>query len=176
MWEPIYEQVIAWAGLALLVVLCLPFARIQKLVLEISAWALRLALLGLLGAAVYLWFRPQDLPAEVTDTLDAFPFLGRVLPSPETQYFGICAAALVVIPLLPLLAVLDVSRQLAGGRLRRLRTLAADVNASEGSAPRPAAMSMPAPAVRRVDRRSAADALANARSRNPYSAPNQQES
>ena len=175
MWDPIYEQVIAWAGLALLLVLCLPLTRIQKLLLEVSAWALRLALLSLLGGAAYLWFRPQNLPAEVTNALDAFPLLGRVLPAPGTQNFGICAAALLVVPLLPLLAILDVSRQLAGGRLRRLRTVAAGVKAHEGS-PSPPVMPMPAPAVRRVDRRSAADALADAGARKPFSVPNRPES
>ena len=176
MWDPMYEQVIAWVGLALLLVLCLPLPRIQKLLLEMSAWALRLALLSLLGAAAYLWFRPQNLPAEVTDTLDAFPLLGRVLPAPGTQNFGICAAALLAIPLLPLLCVLDVSRKLAGSRLRRLRTLAAKEIASEGATAPSAAASTPAPAVRRVDRRSAADALADAGSRKPLSAPNPPES
>ena len=176
MWDPMYEQVLVWAGLALLLVLCLPFSRIQKLLLEVSAWTLRLALLSLLGGAAYLWFRPQDLPAEVTNVLDAFPLLGRVLPAPGTQNFGVCAAALVVVPLLPLLAILDVCRQLAGGRLRRLRTLAAKVNAREES-PAPAASTpTPAPAVRRVDRRSAADALADAGARKPFIVPNRPES
>src|SRR5262249_20437341 len=94
--DPLYEQVIAWVGLALLLVLCLPFARIQKLVLEVYAWALRLALLALLGAAAYLWFRPGDLPVEVTDALNDFPLLQAILPEPGTQPFGVCAAALLV--------------------------------------------------------------------------------
>ena len=46
-----YLPVIALVGMALLAVLCLPFARIQKLVLEVTAWGLRLALVALLGAA-----------------------------------------------------------------------------------------------------------------------------
>ena len=50
----------------------LPFARIQKLVLELSALVLRLALLALVGAAAYLWFHPGDLPAEVMDTSNTF--------------------------------------------------------------------------------------------------------
>jgi len=128
--------VIAWVGLALLLLLCLPFSAIQKLVLEVSAWTLRLALLALLGAAAYLWFRPQDLPVQVADTLQPFPGLGSVLPEPGAQHFGICAAALVVVALLPLLAVLDVSRQVAGRRLRRLRALAAGAKAAEGLLPR----------------------------------------
>ena len=176
MWDPMYEQVIAWAGLALLLVLCLPLPRIQKLLLEVSAWALRLALLGLLGAAAYLWFQPQNLPAEVTNTLEAFPLLGRVLPAPGAQNFGICAAALLAVPLLPLLCVLDVSRQLAGSRLRRLHTLAAQVRAPEGAPAPSAAASTPAPAVRRVGRRSAADALADAGSRKPFGPSNQPDS
>src|SRR4051812_46475769 len=124
MLDPLYAQVIAWVGLALLLVLCLPFAGIQKLVLEVYAWALRLALLALLGAAAYLWFRPGDLPVQVTDTLNTFPRLGGILPEPGTPHFGICATSLIVVTLLPLLATLDVSRKLAGWRLRRLRALA----------------------------------------------------
>src|SRR5262245_4743655 len=127
----VYAQVIVWVGLALLLLLCLPFARIQKLVLEVYAWALRLALLALIGAAAYLWFRPGDLPVEVTDTLNSFPRLKAILPEPGAQHFGVCAAALGVLLLLPLLAVLDVSRKLAGWRLRRLRALAAEPKIAE---------------------------------------------
>ena len=172
MFDPPYEQVIAWVGLALLLVLCLPFARIQKLVLEVYAWALRLALLALLGAAAYLWFRPGDLPVEVTDTLNSFPRLKAILPELGTQPFGVCAAALLVIVLLPLLAILDVSRKLAGWRLRRLRALAAESRVV-GS---PAAQPVPAPVVRRVDRRAAAATLAEAGARNPVRAAKQPES
>ena len=154
-----YLPVIALVGMALLAVLCLPFARIQKLVLELSALGLRLALLALLGAAAYLWLYPGDLLAEVTDTsntfLNTFPRLKGVVPEPGTQYFGICAAAVVVIMLLPVLAVLDVSRKLAGWRLRRLRALAA-------APPVGATATAPAPAVHRVNRRAAADVLADA--------------
>jgi hypothetical protein len=166
MFDP-YLPVIALVGLALLLALCLPFARIEKLVLELSAWVLRLALLALLGAAAYLWFHPGDLPAEVADAsnslLSTFPRLKGVVPEPGTPYFGICVAALVVIVLLPLLAVLDVSRKLAGWRLRRLRAVAAAPQVVEPPAP--------APAVHRVNRRAAADALARAGSRKPLRAP-----
>jgi hypothetical protein len=162
-----YLPVIALVGLALLLVLCLPFARIQKLVLELSAWFLRLALLAALGAAAYLWYRPGDLPAEVADTsntfLSAFPRLKGVVPEPGTPYFGICAAAFVVSLLLPLLAMLDVSRQLAGRRLRRLRALAAAPQIVEPPAP--------APGVHPVNRRAAADALAGAGTRMPFRTP-----
>jgi hypothetical protein len=162
MFEP-YLPVIALVGLAILLVLCLPFARIQKLVLEVSALVLRLALLALLGAAAYLWFRPGDLTAEMMETsntfLSTFPRLRGVLPSPGTPYFGICAIAFFVSAVLPLLAVLDVSRKLAGWRLRRLRALAAAPEVVEPPAP--------APAVHRVNRRAAADALAEVGARKP---------
>jgi hypothetical protein len=162
MYEP-YLPVIALAGLVLLTVLCLSSARIQKLVLELSALLLRLALLAMLGAAAYLWFRPGDLPAEVMDTsntfLSTFSRLRGILPGPGTPYFGACAAAFFVIVFAPLLAVLDVSRKLAGWRLRRLRALAATPEVVEPPAP--------VPAVQRVNRRAAADALAQAVARKP---------
>src|SRR5205823_2701760 len=170
MLDPMYEQVIAWVGLALLLVLCLPFAGIQKLVLEVYAWALRLALLALLGAAAYLWFRPGDLPVQVTDTLNTFPRLGGILPEPGTPHFGICATSLIVVTLLPLLATLDVSRKLAGWRLRRLRALATEPKALEEPPAPPAPQPTPAPVVRRVDRRAAAATLAEAGSRKPFRA------
>jgi hypothetical protein len=158
-----YLPVIALGGLALLLVLCLPLAGVQKLVLELSAWGLRLALVALLAAAAYLWFHPGDLPAQVADPantfLSNFPGLRGAVPDPGTPYFGACVAACVVIVLLPVLAVLDVSRKLAGWRLRRLRALAV--------AP-PVVAPAPAPAVYRVNRRAAADALAEAHK--PYRA------
>jgi hypothetical protein len=171
MLDPLFEQVLVWGGLALLLVLCLPFAWIQKLVLEVYAWALRLALFALLGAAAYLWFYPGDLPAEVADTLNNFPRLKAILPEPGTQLFGVCAAALLVAVLLPLLAILDVGRKLAGWRLRRLRALAVEPKVvAAPSAPAPELG--PVPVVRRVDRRAAADTLAGAGSRKPSRAPN----
>jgi hypothetical protein len=165
MFEP-YLPLIALVGMALLLVLCLPFARIQKLVLELSALVLRLALFALLGAAAYLWFHPGDLPAEVMDPsntfLSTFPRLRGVLPGPGTPFFGIWAAAFLMTVLLPPLAVLDVSRKLAGWRLRRLRALAAAPKVGEPPAP--------TPAVVRVNRRAAADALAEAGARKPLRA------
>src|SRR5262252_9063190 len=100
--DPLYEQIVACMALLLLVLLCLPFARIQKLVLEVAAWVLRLALLG---AAAYLWFHPENLPVEVTDTLSSFPRLRDLLPEPGAQHFGLCLASVIVLPLVPLLAV-----------------------------------------------------------------------
>ena len=159
--DPQYVLVLAWAGLALLLVLCLPFAGISKLVLEVSALALRLGLFALLAGAAYLWFRPAELPAQVPDSLNSFPRLAEYLPDPTSPYYGLCTVAPIVIALLPLLAVLDVTRKLAGRRLRQMRKLAVE----------PVVVTPPvveaAPAMRRVDRRGAATALAEVGTRKP---------
>ena len=111
-------------GLALLLVLCLFFASVRQLVLTVYAWGLRLALLALLGAAAYLWFRPEYMPTEVLDTLNQAPWLRAILPRPGTQNFAIGVAALVVLVLLPWLVVLDICRKSAGKnqRLQRVRS------------------------------------------------------
>src|SRR4051794_25095747 len=106
-----YEPVVAWAGLALLSILCLPFAGLQKLILEFTAWALRLSLLAMFGTAAYLWFEPGRLPPEVPAALSGWPQLRAYLPDPATPYYGVVIAATVVTALLPLLAVLDVTRK-----------------------------------------------------------------
>jgi hypothetical protein len=160
--DPQYLPVVAWAGLALLLVLCLPFAGISKLLLEVSAWALRLSLLVLIAGAAYLWFRPAELPAQVPDTLNQIPPLGEYLPDPASPYYGVCVAAPIVIMLLPLLAVLDITRKLAGRNLRRLRKLAV-----APAVVTPPPVVEPAPAVRRVDRRGAATTLAEVGTRKP---------
>jgi hypothetical protein len=156
MYDPSYEAAIVCVGLALLFVFCLPIAGLQKLVLETSAWALRLALLAALGAAAYFWFRPADLPTQVTDVLNDFPRVRALLPEPTAPGFAAYLVAPIVAALLPLLAVLDVSRRLAGRRLCRLRTLSKD--------PVTVAVVTPAasPVLRRIDRREAADAMTTA--------------
>jgi hypothetical protein len=166
-----YEHVIAWIGLVLLLLLCLPFPAIQKLILRIYSWALRLALLALLGAAAYLWFRPEQLPVEVTDTLGNFPLATALLPEPGTRLFGISAAAVVVAILLPLLAVLDVCGKLADVRPGQRRVRGVEPGAEEPLRPAPAPQRGPAPAPRRVGRRGAADAMAEAASRPRGSIP-----
>ena len=82
--DPQYLPILAWAGLALLLVLCLPFVGFSKLVLEVSALALRLGLFALLAGAAYLWFRPAELPAQVPDSLNSFPRLAEYLPDPTS--------------------------------------------------------------------------------------------
>ena len=161
-----YEQILPWVGLGVLFILCLPISPIQKLVLEVSAWALRLGMIGLLAAGVYLWFRPGNLPAEVSSALSNFPQLLSWLPDQATRQFGLCLACCAVAALVPLLAVLDVSRKLAG-RLGRLRGLAVTPPAETRSEPaRPAEPAEPVPVgvpiLRPVERRTAAQTIASA--------------
>jgi hypothetical protein len=158
--DPLYDQVIAWVGLALLLLLCLPFARIQKVVLELCAWLLRLALLAVLGGAAYLWFRPADLPVEAADLLgNVPPPLQPFLPVPGTQHFGVCIAGLIVLLLLPLLALLDVGRRMAGRPPQPVPPPAEE----------PKVVGTTPVVVRRTDRRAAAATLAEAGAR-PQSA------
>jgi hypothetical protein len=169
-----YEQIIPWVGLtlALLLVLCLPIAEVRKLVLEIYTWTLRLALLALLGAAAYLWFRPENLPVAVTDTVDNFPLLMSFLPEPGTRRFGISAAALVMVVFLPMLAILEVSRKQAGRQLRRPRVFSAEAVVEQPLRPAHLPLRELSPAQRRIDRRAAADTMAEAGSRKPFGSVN----
>ena len=158
-----YEQIIPWAALALAALLCLPVAGLQKLVLEVSAWALRLGMLAVLGLAGYLWFFPDQLPAEVASTLGEFPRVKAILPEPTSPLFGMSVAIPLVIALLPLLAVLDVARKLGGRAVRRLRVLAAAPTAEKVDLVEPPTRS--GIMVRRIDRRTAADAMISAGAR-----------
>ncbi len=172
-----YEQIIPWVGLtlALVLVLCLPFAEVRKLVLGIYTWMVRLALLALLGAAAYLWFHPENLPSDVTDTLGNLPLLMSILPEPGTQSFGISAAALVVVMFLPLLALLEISRKVADRQLRRSRVLAAGPVVEQPLRPAHLPPRGLSPAQRRIDRRTAADTMAEAGSRKPFHGVNRLE-
>src|SRR5262245_54297840 len=168
MWyEPVlpYVPFLALVGLALLAILCLPFSGTRKLILEVYGLALRLALLALVAGATVLWFRPDLLPAECEKVLNAFPQARDILPAPRPQVFGAAVAGLLAAVLLPLLAVVDVTRKLAGWRLRRLRVLTREARVetvSTPAGPSPAAPAAPPPAQRRVDRRAAAEAMAQA--------------
>jgi hypothetical protein len=169
-----YENVLAWIGVSFLLLLCLPFSGTRKLVLEVSSWALRLALLALLVGGAVLWFRSDLLPAEGVEALDAFPVVRDILPSAGSQTFGLAAAALVAVVFLPLLAILDVTRKLAGRPLRRLRRMADAAatdpipSAAECSVKEPGPVAQSAPAPRRPDRRAAADTMAEIGSRKPF--------
>ena len=148
---------------------------------------LRLAMLALLGTGAFLLMAPDRVPAEVLEPLAGFPRLGSSLPEPGTPLHGVCVAGLLVLALLPVLAVLDVTRKLAGRRLSRLRALSAGrevevpappaARATVERAPPPPTVEVPpahAPVQeetavsRRTDRRVAADTLAAAGSRKPF--------
>jgi len=172
-----FEQIlpiVACVGLVVLAILCLPVVR--KFVLEISALVLRLAMLALLAGGAYLWFRPDAMPAGVSRVFDTEPWLLTMLPDRSSAYFGICAAYLVVLALLPLLAALDVTRRLAGRRLRRLCILTDELVAVAAIAePAAEVVETPpegVPVMRPVQRRTAANAIAAPWSRGPsrYSA------
>lgn len=159
------EHILLWIGLGVLTLLCLPISRVQKLVLAVSAWALRLGMIALLAGGAYLWFRPGELPAGVSRVLNDFPGLLSLLPERGSPAFALCLACWVVTALVPLLAVLDVSRKLAG-RVRQIRTLTAAPTAPTRAAGpvRPAEEPMPAgvPILRPIERRRAAEAMASA--------------
>src|SRR5262245_28868123 len=114
----------AWAGVALLALFCLPIGACQRFVLGVSAWALRLGLLAVLAGGVYLYFRPGEMPAQVSNVLNDFPGLLRILPDRAAPHFGLCLALLIAAPLIPFLMVLDVTRRIAGRRLSRLCAIA----------------------------------------------------
>jgi hypothetical protein len=154
------ERIMLWVGLGVLLVLCLPISRIQKLVLEIFAWSLRLAMIGLLAAGAYLWFRPGEMPAAVSGVLNDFPGLLALLPERGTPAFALCLACWIVAALVPFLAVLDVTRKLAG-RVHRIRTLTA--HRVVAAAPVQPVVSVPV--LRPVDRRTAADVIGAAGAR-----------
>jgi hypothetical protein len=169
------QNVLAWTLCALALVLCLPFAGTRKLLLELTAWALRLGILAAVAGGALLWFRPDLVPAEVLRALDAMPLVRDLLPAPGAQAFGLFAAALAAAPLLPLLALIDVARKLAGRRLRRLRRLAdaqpvpAVHPAAASTAPGEVGADLPvAEPVYRPGRRAAAATLAEIGSRKPF--------
>jgi hypothetical protein len=162
-----YEQILPWVGLGVLLLLCLPVPPVQKLVLEVSAWSLRLVMVGLLAAGAYLWFRPGEMPAEVSRVLSDFPGLLSLLPERGSPAFALCLVCWVVAALVPVLAALDVTRALAGRRLCRLRAL----SAAPVLETQPAEQHLPTadevaevgvPVLRPVERRSAAAAIASA--------------
>ena len=179
------EQMIpwaAWAGLAVLAILCLPLGCCQKFVLGIASWALRITLLAVLAGGAYLYFRPAEMPAQVSNTLNDFPSLLSILPDRAAPYFGLCLACLIVAPLVPVLMVLDVTRALAGRRLNRIRALTdgrVEVVAARETvrrtvvetAPVPEAIPEAAPeavpVLRPIDRRTASTTISSAGSRIP---------
>jgi hypothetical protein len=173
------NPIVAWVGLAALLLLCLPFSGTRMLILEVYGWALRLGLLALLAGAGVLWFRPELLPAEVGHTLNTVPTLKNLLPPSESRMFGVAVATFLSLVLLPVLAVLDVTRKLAGSRFYRLcrmadsarlvpSTSAAPVAAATQHAAEVRRPAEPAHGQKRTARQAAADAMADASSRKPF--------
>ena len=83
-------EFLPWIGLGVLLLLCLPILPIQHVVLVVSSWVLRVALVGLLASGAYLWFRPGNMPASVWTILADFPGLIALLAVPIIiQSYGI---------------------------------------------------------------------------------------
>jgi hypothetical protein len=164
------EQLFPWltcAGALLLAILCLPVASIARFVVEVSTWALRLALFGLLALGGYLWLRPGDMPAGVSNALNSSPELLALLPDRAAPHFALCAACIVVAALVPFLAVLEVTRRIAGTRVREVSTLAAAPVAEAVPEPAPEPVSVGVPVMRPIDRRTAAGTITSVWSRGP---------
>jgi hypothetical protein len=159
------EHILPWIGLGVLTLLCLPIPPVRKLVLEVSAWALRLGMIALLAGGAYLWFRPGELPAGVSRVLDDSPGLLSLLPERGSPAFALCLACWVVTALVPLLAVLDVSRKLArrGHQIPTPTAVPAAPTRADGPVP-PAEEPVPLglPILRPIERRGAAEAIAAA--------------
>src|SRR5687767_14493123 len=102
-----HEPVPPWIGPTSLPAVCLPMPVIQKVILEVGTWSLRLGMVALLAGGVYLWFRPGELPAGVSRVLSDFPVLLSLLPDRGSPAFGLCLACWVVAALVPLLAVME---------------------------------------------------------------------
>lgn len=107
------EPILPWVGFAVLLLLCLPLRSVQRFVLAITSWALRLALILLLLAGAYLTFQPGDLPREVAAVVADFPGVLGWLPPIGSPAFGLSLACALVAPLVPLLAGIDCVRRTA---------------------------------------------------------------
>ena len=160
------SDILPWVGLGVLLLLCLPILTVQRVVLDVSTWALRLALVALLAAGAYLWFRPGDMPDRVSAVLADFPGLLSLLPERGSPAFALCLACWIVTGLVPLLAAFELTRRRAAVRER---VIVAETHAQETVAELlplgEQVEEMGVPILRPVERRTAAAALAVAGSR-----------
>jgi hypothetical protein len=152
-----------WAGLVVLFFLCLPILPVQRIVLDVSSWVLRFALVGLLAGGAYLWFRPHDMPPAISAVLNDFPGLLALLPERGSPAFALCAACWIVAVLVPILVAIDVTR-------RRVAVVGQEVTKEETRETvlpmgEPVVEEMGVPILRPIERRTAAAALAGAGSR-----------
>ncbi len=120
-----------WACAVLLFLLCIPAAETRRFVLEVFTFVLRISMWAVLIAGGVLWFHPEWLPRTCADFVNNSPELSPFLPVPGTRPFGLAAACFVAALTVPCLAMLDVTRQLAGERLRRLRDIADHAQVTE---------------------------------------------
>lgn len=162
-----YETIVAWAGMGLLLTLCLPFATVQRFLLMVYGLALRLGMIALVAAAGYLWFRPAELPSEVANSVRNVPVLERILPEPGTPIFAVCLVSLIAVVILPLIAVIDVCRRRARTQERvavseAARGPSAPAVFEERTAPVPSIPVATNPAPSRFGRHAAANAMADA--------------
>jgi hypothetical protein len=150
-----------WLGLGILLVLCLPVLPIQRVVVVVSSWVLRLALVGLLAAGAYLWFRPEELPGSVSAILADFPGLLALLPERGSPAFALCLACWIAAAFVPILAALDVARRGIefGESVKVVETHETVLPVGEP------VEEMGVPILRPVERRKAAAVLAGASSR-----------
>ena len=157
----IMYEILPWIGLAILFVLCLPIRFVQRFVLEVSTWVLRLGAIALLVGGVYLWFRPGELPAGIASVLNNNPSLFNLLPAPGSRAFGVCLVCWAVTMLVPLIAVLDVARRhvLAVHRIVAVESREEVLPVAEP------VEEVGVPILRPVERRRAAAVLASAGSR-----------
>jgi len=155
-------DIVPWVVLGVLLFLCLPILTVQKVVLAVSSWVLRIALVGLLTAGAYLWFRPGDMPAQVSAVLNDFPGLLALLPERNSPAFALSLACWIVAALVPILAALDVARRRVAVRERETVEETRETVLPLGE---PVVEEMGVPVMRPIERRTAAAALAVAGSR-----------
>jgi hypothetical protein len=153
---------IPWVGLAVLVLLCLPIPLMQRVILQISSWALRLAIIGLLLGGAYLWFRPDAMPGRVSAILADFPGLLALLPDRGSPAFGLCLACWLATALVPIVVVFDVARRPSLVHTRSVVEVEAEPVLPVAEQ---VLEEMGVPVLRPVERRTAAAALASAGSR-----------
>lgn len=159
-----FENIIAWVGLGLLLILCLPLPRVQGIFLAIYGLGFRLGMLVLVAAAAYYWFRPTHLPTEVGNAVRNTPLLTSILPEPGTPIFAVCAVSLIAVAVLPLIAIIDACRRTVGRRetivvSEPVRVQTAPVVSEDRLPPAPFAQDLPPS---RFGRRAAATAMAQA--------------
>jgi hypothetical protein len=159
------HDILPWLGLVALLTLCLPILPVQRVVLDVSTWALRLALVALLLAGAYLWFRPGDMPRSVSAVLSDFPGLLALLPERGSPAFALSLACWIVTALVPLLAAFELTRHRAAVREWVVVEETRETVLPLGE---PVVDEVGVPILRPIERRTAAAALAVAGSRTTH--------